>query len=96
MEILKNPPRSTPKKAHSLRIDSRTQAFLTGVSNVDSFNDEVIVAYTDYGELILRGKGLTIEQLNVETGELSVRGQIASAAYTDAPAGKGVFSKIFR
>ena len=38
------------------------------VSDVDSFDDQTIVAYTDLGELVVRGHGLHINRLNMETG----------------------------
>lgn len=83
-------------KPHSLTLSNRKELRASGISNVDSFNEEIIVAYTDYGELIVRGKKLKIETLNIDSGELSICGDIFSLAYTESKEGKSVFSKIFK
>ena len=87
----------TNPTAHSLVLEGRKKLTATGVSNVDSFDDQTIVAYTGMGELTIRGKGLQINRLNVETGELTVDGEIASMIYTDnQPQNVGIFAKLFR
>lgn len=87
----------TVKAPHSLILDNRKSLTATGVSNVDSFDDQAVVAYTDLGELIIRGKNLQIGKLNIETGELTVTGEIGSMTYTDQKQQSGgVFSKLFR
>ena len=85
-----------PKKPHSIVLDSRKLLTATGVSNVDSFDEQTVVAYTDYGELVISGSGLKIEKLSVETGELTVRGDIAALAYSENRPAGSVFSRIFK
>jgi hypothetical protein len=46
------------KVPHSLIVENRCALTATGVSNVDSFDEQTIVAYTDLGELIIRGSHL--------------------------------------
>lgn len=85
------------KAAHSLILDNRKSLTATGVSNVDSFDNQTVVAYTDLGELIIRGRNLQIGKLNIETGELTVTGEVSSMSYTDQKQQSGgVFSKLFR
>lgn len=87
----------TMKSPHNLVVEERNKLTATGVSNVDSFNEETIVAYTSQGELTIRGSNLTINHLNVETGELTVDGKITSMTYTEnQPRTAGFFSKLFR
>ncbi|MDD5952927.1 MAG: sporulation protein YabP [Oscillospiraceae bacterium] len=82
---------------HRLTLDGRKQLTATGVSNVDSFDEETIVAYTSLGELTIRGQGLKINRLNVETGELTVDGDISAMVYTDnQPRSTGLLKKLFR
>ena len=66
------------KVPHSLILENRKMLTATGVSNVDSFNEQEIVAYTDLGELIVRGSKLHINKLNIETGELTIDGEVVS------------------
>ncbi len=84
--------------AHHLILENRKALTATGVSNVDSFNEQMIVAYTSLGELTIIGEGLHISRLDMETGELSVDGEISSMSYSESSGkeGTGFFSRLFR
>lgn len=85
------------KMPHSLTIEDRGKMTVTGVSDVDSFDEQTMIIYTDMGELTVRGKGLHISRLNTETGELNITGTVSALAYTDDRAkGGGFLSRIFR
>lgn len=82
---------------HSLIVENRKSLTATGVSNVESFNEETVVASTGLGDLTVRGAQLSISKLNLETGELTLAGEIASVAYTEnRSSGGGMFSRLFR
>ncbi len=82
---------------HSLILENRKKLALSGVSDVDSFDDQSITAYTDIGELIIRGKNLHINKLNLESGELHLDGEIYSMIYTENQSSNtSFFSKLFR
>ncbi len=82
---------------HSVIMQDRKSLNLTGVCDVDSFDEQTIVAYTDYGELTIKGSGLHISKLNIDIGELLVEGSISSLVYTDnMPKSTGFFSRVFR
>ena len=82
---------------HSLILKDRKEISLTGVTDVDSFDENSIVAYTDFGELTIGGNNLHISALNTETGELSIDGEISSMIYLDnRPRSEGFFKKVFR
>ena len=85
------------KIPHSLILENQKMLTATGVSNVDSFDDQTVVAYTDLGELVIKGRNLHIGKLNTETGELTITGEVSSMSYTESqPSGGGMFSKLFR
>ena len=89
--------KKTVKIPHSLILENRKSLTATGVSNVDSFDEQTVVAYTDLGELVIKGRGLHINKLNIETGELTLAGDIVSMSYSDnQPSGTGFFSKLFK
>ena len=70
---------------------------ISGITDVDSFDEQAVVVYTDLGLLTIRGSSLHINRLSIETGELSVEGEISSLTYTDAqPKNASFFSKVFR
>lgn len=90
-EEKKNPP-----MPHQLMLEDRNRLTVSGVSDVDSFDETTVVVYTDMGELTIKGVGLHIGRLNVETGDLRVDGQVESLTYAE-PAGRGgFFSRLFR
>lgn len=82
---------------HNLVLEDRRMLTVSGVSDVDSFDEETVVVFTDLGELTIRGSNLHINRLSVEVGELSVEGNIAALIYSDdTPKSSGFFSRVFR
>lgn len=86
----------TVKAPHSLILENRKILTATGVSNVDSFDEQTVVAYTDLGELVIRGSKLHIEKLNIESGELTLDGEISSMSYSESRAAGGFFTRLFK
>ena len=68
---------------HKLIIDQRESASVSGVLDVISFDEEVIMAETERGVIILKGSGLHVNNLNLDNGQLDIDGEIVSAAYED-------------
>jgi sporulation protein YabP len=85
---------------HTLMLEKRKRALLTGVIEVISFDEENVVADTDCGVIIIRGEGLHMDSLNLEKGDMSLEGMVESITYEDSEGysnGKGsVWSRIFR
>lgn len=86
------------KKPHTLLLDNRKSVSVSGVSDVDSFDDREVVAYTDIGELTVHGENLHINKLSVDTGDLQIEGKIDSLSYSDSKpiSGGGIFSRLFK
>ena len=84
------------KKAHTVLLENREKITLTGVTDVQSFDENAVQADTDYGRLEIRGEALQVTSLALESGGLTVEGKIISFVYTAAPKnGGGLFSKVF-
>lgn len=84
-------------RAHRLELDSRRSLSITGVTDIDSFDEQTVALFTDVGELIIRGSGLHIGRIDVDSGELSLDGEIDSLEYTDNTAAKGgLLGRLFR
>ncbi len=82
---------------HSIVLKDRANLTVTGVTDVDSFDETAIVAYTDMGELTIRGTELKINNLSTESGDLSVSGNISALSYIDSlPKNTSFFGKLFR
>ena len=81
---------------HSLCVDSRKKLKITGVSDVESFDEYEIVLNTTDGVLIIEGRDLHMERLTLDSGEVSVTGQVDLLKYENAPAPKdGLLARFF-
>lgn len=87
----------TERVLHSVSLSGRKQLVMEGVKHVDSFDEKEIVLETNMGRLLLKGEGLHITQLNLETGNLAAEGFFNSLQYVESkPRGKGVLSRILK
>ena len=85
------------KLSHNLILKERKSLNISGVLDVDSFDDNAVVAYTDLGELTIKGSNLHINKINLDSGDLELDGEVYSMEYAeDRPAERGFFSKLFR
>ena len=82
---------------HTLTLTARSSAVITGVEEVECFNEQIVVLRTPLGALTLSGEGLNISQLNVQDGKLIVEGDIASVEYSQQKniGRSGFFGRIF-
>ena len=89
---------NSSKMPHTLILDNRKMLTLSGISNVDSFDEGSVVAYTDIGELSIKGNNLHIAKLNLDTGEMILDGEIVSMIYSNNQNinSKGILSRLFR
>ena len=81
---------------HQLQLDGREKLMVSGVEDVERFDENAIVMSTCVGTLIITGEDLHIGKLSLEGGELKVEGRIDSLEYEeDAPVSGGFFSRLF-
>jgi sporulation protein YabP len=87
---------------HRLTIDKREKIEVSGVLNVDSFDDQEIILETDQGLLAMRGEDLHINHLNLEQGELIIEGFLLELAYSEErnlkrkDRGKSFLERLFK
>jgi sporulation protein YabP len=86
-----------PKMPHNVIMEERKRLSVSGVLDIDSFDEQTIIAITEQGELTIRGSNLHITRLSLEQSEMVMEGEISSLTYTDIrPQAKGFFAKVFR
>jgi len=87
-------------RSHSILMENREKVTITGVQDVDSFDEAMVLLVTDLGYITLHGIDLHISKLNLEEGQLIVEGEITGIEYSDNEGlrgkGGGFFGKIFR
>lgn len=83
---------------HTLTLTDRKRAVITGVEDVDCFNEQIVVLRTVQGNLTLAGENLNIAHLNLEDGHLVVEGEVVSLEYVQRAKGSGrsLLGRIFR
>ena len=83
----------------SVVMENRKKAVITGVKEVEGFTETEVSLYTDMGQLTVKGKALRVNQVNTETGELIMTGDmINSLIYSDKPrrTPNNFITKLFR
>lgn len=65
---------------HTLIIEQRRRITVSAVKNTERFSDEQVLVYTECGDLLIKGKGLTVESCS-SPGDIEITGEIDSAAY---------------
>ena len=89
--------KKSTKLPHNLILKGRKDLSISGVLDVDSFDELTIVAYTEMGKLTINGQSLHINKIDLESGDLELEGNIASLEYLeDKAAEKGFFARLFR
>ena len=86
----------SPAKPHSLTLDRPAALSLSGVEDVGSFDEQAVQLTTSGGRLTVRGSGLHMEKMSLETGEVLLSGRVDSLDYEDTPEARGFFARLFR
>lgn len=80
---------------HRLALEGRNALSVSGVEEVESFDENTIIMLTTLGTLVVHGTQLHIEQLSLDGGELKVTGEVDSLSYEDNERQGGFFSRLF-
>jgi sporulation protein YabP len=84
---------------HDVVMRGRKLLDITGVKQVESFDNEEFLLETSMGFLSIKGQNLQMKNLDVDKGIVSIKGKIFDLVYLDEQHGekaKGFFSKLFR
>ncbi|MCP8618181.1 sporulation protein YabP [Salirhabdus salicampi] len=90
---------SQREQEHRIKMVNRRSLEISGVKEVDSFDNEEFLMQTSMGYLVIRGENLHMKNLDVEQGIVSIKGRIYEISYIDDHQGekaKGFFSKLFK
>ncbi|MDD3164961.1 MAG: sporulation protein YabP [Oscillospiraceae bacterium] len=82
---------------HRLSMEDRGQLKISGVSDVDSFDEQTIVLQTSRGTLIVHGSQLHLQTLSLESGQIEIDGIVDALTYEDGHRESGsFFARLFR
>ena len=80
---------------HHIILEGREELSVSGVEEVESFDENTIVMVTNKGTLVVRGEDLHIEKLSLDGGDLRVEGVVGSLSYEDEGSSRsGFFSRL--
>ena len=83
----------------NLILENRGKLTITGVLDVFSFDDQVVIVETELGLLTIKGENLRINKLSIDTSEVIVEGSIFSLTYSERDfekKGGSILGKIFK
>ena len=84
----------------NLILENREKLSISGVLDVLSFDDQIVILETELGLLTVKGENLRINKLSLDTSEVIVDGEIYGLNYSEKDPekknGGGILGKIFR
>lgn len=82
--------------SHHVILEEREQLVVSGVEEVESFDESTILLTTAQGGLEIQGEGLHIETLSLDGGDLKVEGRVNALIYeTQGSHQGGLLSRLF-
>lgn len=73
--------RARPAMGHRVMLEEREQLVISGVEEVESFDESTIFLTTAQGCLEIQGEELHIEKLSLDGGDLKVEGRVNALIY---------------
>ena len=100
MEDRKNLPQNNNSNVvQNLILENREKLTITGVVDVLSFDDQIVIDETQLGLLTIKGEDLRINKLSLDSLEVIIEGQIFNLGYSDDNLKKNsgsLLGKIFK
>ena len=85
------------EREQTLTLKNRRQLTLSGITDVKRFDDTGAVFDTVCGQLCVKGENLRVDVMDVEAGNVILKGTVHALGYVGDGAEKsGVFGKLFR
>ena len=85
-------PSDTP---HHVIVEGRSRVTISGVEDVESFDETGVLLQTSRGSLTISGSGLRVDRLSIDKGELNIEGQVDAFQYLEEKRGGGFWSRFF-
>ena len=91
---------SNSNPVQNLVLENREKLSISGVLDVLSFDDQIVILETELGLLTVKGENLRINKLSLDTADVIVDGEIYNLGYSekelDKKCGGGILGKIFK
>jgi len=81
-------------------LENREKLTISGVLDVLSFDDQIVIVETELGLLTIKGENLRINKLSLDTTEVIIEGNISNLSYSEKSLDKkstgSLIGKIFK
>lgn len=86
---------------HKISLVNRQSGIVTGVLDVLSFDEKLIILSTQCGKITIKGEQLHVNQLSLEKGEIDISGKVDTILYTEGgkqsrDKGESVLGRLFK
>ena len=100
MDERKLPPQRNGNIVQNLILENREKLTITGVVDVLSFDDQIVIVETELGMLTIKGEDLRINKLSIDSSEVIIEGEVFNLGYSDNDISKknnvSILGKIFK
>ena len=88
---------NTTTLPHHIILEDRRTLTATGVTRIVTYDEQSATLETQQGTLLIGGRGIQVNELSIESGELKIFGQIEYLQYSQPaqPSG-GFFRRLIR
>lgn len=84
----------------NLILENREKLSISGVNDVLSFDDQIVILETQLGLLTVKGENIRINKLSLDSEEVVVEGEINNLSYSEKDMerknGSSFLGKIFK
>ena len=81
-------------------LENRKKLSLSGIRDVLSFDDQIVILDTELGMLTIKGEDIRINKLSLDTTEVVIEGKVNSINYSEKQdkksSGGNLIGKIFK
>ena len=100
MDERKLPTQNNGNVIQNLILENREKLTITGVLDVLSFDDQIVILETELGMLTIKGEDLRINKLSIDSSEVIIEGEVFNLGYSDNDISKknnvSILGKIFK
>lgn len=84
-------------ECHDCFLKDRKHITLTGVKEVNAFDEKSVNLLTVMGALDIHGENIKISNFNTDTGDMEICGKFSAVIYTnDSIKKESLFSRLFK
>ena len=99
MDERKNSMNTMNNVVQNIVLENREKLSISGVLDVLSFDDQIVILETQLGLLTVKGENLRINKLSIDCEEVVIEGEISNLAYSEKDTerkGNSLLGKIFK